>query len=602
MANNDTQLDETDNNIEPYLMTILSKKFEMASRDMTQSLLKSARSGVINVARDFSSAITLYDGRQFMMDEGLPVHSANIHFTPQYTLGKFDEIKPGDCFLTNSPYAGNTHHADYTLHVPVFYNDEPLFWAINRAHQADCGAPVPSTYLADAKNIYEEGPHLPSVRIQQEYENNEDIVRMLKLNIRLGETQWQGDYLAQLSAVRTGEEAIQDLCDEYGVETIKTFAEEWIDYGERMMRKEVRKLPADTIERTAYHDPVQFNDAAPEGVRIHVKLSIEPDEEMIYVDLTDNSENLPFGFNLSKATTVAGVYGGIFNNLDSDMPHNQGSINRIKIEMDQGKVVGDPKYPVGTATATTNVFNTLFNAVQASFGQLGEPYGMAEGHHGMPPGWGVISGSDFRRNGGDFVNQIFHNAGGGPAVHGHDGWLTYGVPGTGGVLQRDSIEIEEQLFPILVERHHLVDDSEGAGTWIGAPGSISAYRPREDPITIAYFGTCAEFPPKGILDGQAGGAVEIYKCQEDEEQVDLPTIGVEEITPEETVVSTTAGGGGYGPPSERDPEAVRNDVQAGLVSTERARDIYGVAVHWMGNEAKLDEKRSSKLRQAMEKD
>lgn len=101
-------------------MTVLSKKFEMVTREMTQTLLNSARSGVINSARDFSSPVTLYDGRQFMIDEGVPIHLGNVHLTPQYTLDHFDDISEGDCFLPNSPYAGNTHHGDYTLMVPVF--------------------------------------------------------------------------------------------------------------------------------------------------------------------------------------------------------------------------------------------------------------------------------------------------------------------------------------------------------------------------------------------------------------------------------------------------------------------------------------------------
>jgi N-methylhydantoinase B len=39
----------------------------------------------------------------------------------------------------------------------------------------------------------------------------------------------------------------------------------------------------------------------------------------------------------------------------------------------------------------------------------------------------------------------------------------------------------------------------------------------------------------------------------------------------------TGGGGGYGPPAERDPEAVRRDVSEGYVSAEAARRDYGAA-------------------------
>jgi len=596
----DTETMERSFEIEPYLMTILSKKFEMASREMTQSLLKSARSGVINVARDFSSAITLYDGRQFMIDEGLPCHAANIQFTPQYTLGVFDDIEEGDCFLTNSSFAGCTHHADYTLHVPVFYDGEPLFWTAIRAHQADCAAPEPATYLPWAKDIYEEGIHFPSVRTQENYEDKDDIIRMCKLNIRLGEEQWYGDYLGQVSGVRTGEEAIHEICDEYGVDLVKTFSEEWIEYGERMMRQEISELPDTTIQHTAYHDPIHINDAAPDGVPITVKLDIRPDEEKIVADIRDNMENIPAGFNLSKATTVASIYGGIFANLDSNIPHNNGSISRIDIKMDKGKIVGEPEYPVGTSVATTNINDTLYNAVQASFGQLGEPYGIAEGNPGMPPQWGVISGSDFRRDGEQYINQLFHTAGGGPGVHGHDGWNLLGIVITGGVMYRDSLEIDEQKFPILIKRNHLLQDSGGPGKWRGAPGSVSEFGPREDPMSFSYYCNAAEFPPQGILGGEAGDKAGMYIVNEDgSENHDLPTIGLEEIDPGQTVVGLIPGGGGYGNPLERETEMILHDVKEGYVSRDGAREDYGVVIEETTSGLAVDSEATEKLREEM---
>lgn len=585
-----------DYEMEPYELTVLSKKFESIIRTMTQTLMNSARSGVINGGRDFSSAITLFDGRQFMYDEGLPVHSANIHLVPEYTLEKFDDISEGDCFLTNSAYAGNSHHADYTLHVPVFFDGEPLFWSINRAHQADVGAPQPSTYLADAKNIYEEGPHFPSVRIQDHYEDKDDIVRMCKLNIRASDTQWYGDFRAQVGCVRTGEEQIQELCEEYGLETVRTFAEQWIEYGDRMMRSEIEKLPEGEVEHTTYHDPIPYNDAAPEGVPVNVKLSIDHDEEKIYVDLTDNIENVPAGVNLCEATTIAGVYGGIFYNIDSSVPHNHGSISRVEIEMDRGKIVGKPEFPIGTSVATTNICDELFNATQAAFGELGEPYGVSEGIGGIYPHIPVISGTDFRRDDEYYVNQLMLTCGGGACAHGHDGWITYGLSDSNGVLRIDSVEIAEQKYPILIHQYELLADTAGAGKWRGAPGVLLEYGPREDPMTAAYINKDCEFPPQGILGGEAGTPVEVYRRTAEGETEDLPNIGYPVIDPGETLVTEGAGGGGYGDPYDRDPKRVLEDVREDLVSIEVARETYGVAITETDDELAIDEEATRELR------
>lgn len=585
-----------DYELEPYLMTVLSKKFEMVTRDMTQTLLKSARSGVINSARDFSSAITLYDGRQFMIDEGVPIHLGNVHLTPQFTLEHFDDVSKGDCFLTNSPYAGNTHHGDYTLMVPVFYDNEPLFWSINRAHQADVGAPVPSTYVGNAKDLYEEGPHFPSVRIQEEYEDKDDIVRMCKLNIRAGDLQWFGDYRAQVAAVRAGEEELENVCEKYGVDLIKTFTEEWISYGEQMMKNEIRDLPDTAIENTSYHDPIP---GAPDGVPVNVKMDINPDEASIDVDLTDNIENVPCGFNLSEATTVAAVYTGIFVNLPPELPHNEGSISRINIEMDEGKIVGKPEFPVGTATATTNIASVLINAVQGAFGDLGEPYGIAEGNAGVGGFEPVISGIDPRRDGDPYVNQLILAGGGAPGLHGHDGWMTYTVTSSCGIINRDSVEVDEHLYPVLIRRNEFREDTAGDGRWRGSPSLISEYEPRFNTVTFTYFGDGNEFPLQGILGGTEGTPDVMTKIEENGEEVEVPSMIFDtlDIEPGERLISQKPGGGGYGDPMERDPERVRKDVEEGYISKEKARDVYGVVLTGEPGEMAVDRDRTDAVRQ-----
>lgn len=595
MASSDDTTDQTAEGMEPHLLTILSKKFEMVTRDMTQTLLKSARSGVINSARDFSSAVTLHDGRQFMIDEGLPAHLGNVHFTPRYTLSKFDDIAPGDCFLTNSPYAGGTHHADYTLHAPVFHDDEFLFWSINRAHQADVGAPLPSTYLGGAATVYEEGPHFPAIRIQADYEDRDDVVRTLKTNIRASERQWYGDYRAQVAAVRRGEEELRALCDEYGTETIREFSSAWLAYGEEMMRAEIRDLPATTIENTSRHDPIP--DAAPEGIPVRVSIEIDPDEERIRVDLTDNPPNIPAGFNLSEATTVSSVYGGIFVNVDPDVPHNHGSIGRIEIEMDEGKVVGRPEYPVGTATATTNVSAVLFNAVQGAFGELGEPYGLAEGNAGVGAFEPVISGVD-HRNGEEYINQLILAAGGAPGLYGHDGWMTYTIPVSAGIINADSVEIDEQKYPILIRRHEFETDTAGPGEWRGAPGARTVYEPRENPVSFTYYGDGGTFPPAGIRGGGEGAPDRVWRETADGRE-DLPTLTLDdavEVRPGEALATINPGGGGYGDPLDRDPERVRADVEAGYVSVEGAREDYGVVVDASGDGVAIDGDATARLR------
>lgn len=605
--------------VDPYLMIILPRMFEAISREMSFTLMRSGRSGVLNTARDFSSAIVTGDGRLFMIEEGLPSHVGTIHLSVEETLRLFDDLAPGDCIFNNCPYTGNDHHADITIMVPVFYDDEIVFWAVNRAHQADIGAPIPTTYPFMATTIYEEGIHFPCVRVQREYRDIKDIIRICTMKIRLPE-QWYGDYLAQVGAARIGERRIIDLCERYGIDTLKGFTEEWLDYSEKLMIEEIKKMPKTIIENETTHDPpIMFPNgpysipattpAVANGIPLKVKIQIDPDEAYITVDFRDNIENQPFGFNLCHATTLTGAYTGIFNNLSPNLPHNGGTLRRIKVLIDEGKIIGIPRYPASTACSTTNIFDRTVIMVSSAFAKLGSPWGMAEGNPGMPISSAVVSGYDWRRPGHpgevNYVNQLIIAGGsaGGPGVHGHDGWVSYGIPGTGGVLYMDSIELDELRFPIIFKEFGIVTDSGGAGKYDGAPSGDLIFGPRKDQMLIAYLCDGVNFPAKGVRGGGPGhpmvpSKVKIFKSGKIKESA-LPGMGIETLKRGEYIKSIIGGGGGYGDPLERDPELVRIRVRDEWVSPQKARETYGVVLKNVENSDKIevDYEASKKLRE-----
>jgi N-methylhydantoinase B len=310
---------------------------------------------------------------------------------------------------------------------------------------------------------------------------------------------------------------------------------------------------------------------------------------------------VPSGFNMSEATTIAAVYAGIFNNLSADIPHNHGAIEPINIEMDDGKLIGKPEYPAATSVATTEVCHVLINAVGAAFGELGEPHGLSEATTGILD-YPVISGEDFRRDDEEYINQIFMTAGGGPAGAGFDGWLSYTSPGAAAVAVRDSVEIDEGKFPILVKRNELSPDSEGPGKYRGAPGSITYIEPRKRPMNLGYTGNHRESPAQGILGGGDAECSSLFTVGPDGTKSDLPFFGVEEISPDERVVIEDSGSGGYGDPFARDPEKVLLDVRRDLVSITRAREAYGVAIEDTEEGLVIDEAATHELRANQEEE
>lgn len=560
---------------EPHLLSVLAAKLSAIVREMNSTLMKSSRSSVIKNSRDFSCGLLTYDHRLLSVEDCIPIHIAALELATKPITELFDDVRPGDAFMNNCPYTGNSHHADMTLCVPVFFDGEPLFWTLARAHHADIGAPIPSTYLPEAKTIYEEGVHLPCVRIQENFRDKADIIRMCRMKIRVADL-WYGDYSAQVGACRVGERRLIELASRYGTAAVKTFIEDWMHYGERRMDAEIRRLPKGKWSFSTRHDPVPG--ISEEGIPVNVDVEIFPERGEIVVDATNNVDCIPSGLNLTECTATAACRIGVFYNLDPSLPHNEGSASRIKVKLRENCVVGIPRYPVGTSVATTNLSSRLINAVASCFAALGEKYGMAEMAYSQALGEAVISGTDPTRGDLPYVNQIFVGYGGGAALHGYDGWLASGAACDGGQMALDSVEIIEAMYPVIIESRGCAENSGGPGQWEGAPGIEGVYRPLEGKLT-AFYGSDGDVnPARGVRGGGDAAVSGNWRRTASGQLEQLKAFGDVTIGPEEAIVFRACGGGGYGAAGERDPARVLRSVRRGWITAKRASEVYGVAV------------------------
>ena len=247
-------------------MTVIANRLDGIVREMTNTLLRAARSAVISSARDFSCCILTGDNQLLASAEGLPVHIFGAHLQGE-NLSRYHagDIREGDAYLDNDPYGGNTHPADHTFLVPVFIDDEHLFTTVAKCHMADIGNSIPSSYFAKALDVYEEGALVfPGVRIQRDYKNEPDVIRMCRARIRVPD-QWYGDALAALGSARIAERRLKELCRKYGAATIKIFIKDWFDYSERRAIESIRKLPAARITNTGL--PIRSKAFCPKVLR-----------------------------------------------------------------------------------------------------------------------------------------------------------------------------------------------------------------------------------------------------------------------------------------------------------------------------------------------
>lgn len=581
---------------DPMLLAVLSSRFGAILREMSNGVLRASKSGVIKIARDMSCAILTYDHRLLCIEECIPVHAAAIDLTTRPLTGFFDDIAEGDAFLNNCPYTGVTHHADLTLCVPVFCGGKPLFWTVSRAHHADVGAPIPSTYLPYARTIYEEGLHFPCVRVERGYREIRDIIRMAKIKVRVPDL-WYGDYLAQVGACRTAERRLRELVEKYGAATIAEFVEAWMAYGERRTAAAIRSLPAGTWRYENRHDPLPG--IADEGIPVKAAVTVDPEEALVTVDVRDNIDCIPGGLNLSETCSIAACRAGVFYNLDHTIPHNEGSARRIRVLLRDNCIVGRPRYPVGTSVATTNVTDRLVNAVSCCFAQIGPGHGMAEGGYQQALGLAVISGED-PRSSEPYVNQMFIGFGGGPGLPGYDGWLTFGGPVDGGMQILSPTEVDESMFPILFECRELAIDTLGHGEWDGAPGTVAVYGPTDGVMTAVYCSDGDTYPSRGVRGGGDGAPSINQKRTADGALVTLPSFHEERCAPGEAFRFVTTAGGGYGDPKRRDPAAVARAVDRGWLGKETAEAAYAVALRLAedGLSHTVDEAETARRRRA----
>jgi N-methylhydantoinase B len=250
----------------------------------------------------------------------------------------------------------------------------------------------------------------------------------------------------------------------------------------------------------------------------------------------------------------------------------------VTVQLREGCVVGIPRHPTSTSVATTNVGDRVTCAVQRALAEIDPNIGMADGGPVLPPSAGVISGLDPRAGDAPFCNEVLLGAGAGPGTPFSDGWLTITSMGNAGMPGLDSIEIDEIHHPILIRERRAVTDGEGAGRFRGAPGVRVVFEPVGCGLEIGYVsdgtinaaqganGGLAALPAKQWTERRDGGLRHLGVCEQ---------IWIDEG---ERIVSMSAGGGGFGPPIERETAKVEHDVREGWITAGRAASVYGVVL------------------------
>jgi N-methylhydantoinase B len=306
-------------------------------------------------------------------------------------------------------------------------------------------------------------------------------------------------------------------------------------------------------------------------------VSVNSDAGTVEIDLTDNPDCLPSGLNLSEACSGTAAMIGVFNSIDHQVPKNAGAFRRINVKLRRNCIAGITEHPFSCSAATTNISDRVANSVQLALSELGEGIGMAEIGAVIAPSAGVVSGID-ARNGRRFINQVFLAFSAGAASAHADAWWMMIDIGNGGMAGLDGVELDELYHPLLIKRRAFQPDTEGAGTFTGAPSTVVEFGPVLGSFQIAYGSDGHINAPRGVRGGLSGGAADQFRRYSDGTQIQLPACTQISVDDGEMIIAISTGGGGYGSPLRRAEGAVLADYREGWISQSRARDVYGVAI------------------------
>jgi N-methylhydantoinase B len=542
----------------PERFEVLAGALKGVALEMSEALHRSAYSPVIREMLDFSCALLDSDGRIVVQADDIPAQLGAMARIVDWIeeANPRDSWRPGDAFLVNHPYRGGAHTPDIFVFAPLFLDERLASWGGTCAHHVDVGGRNPGTEGADNTSIFQEGLLLPSVRAMREGKPVDEVWRLIEANVREPATTL-GDLRAQFAALSMAGRRLNELAERFGREPLLRGMRELQGYSERLLRAELRKLPDGVGEAEGFMDD---DGAGGPPVRIHARVSKRRDR--IVVDLSGTDAQREGGMNVPIVSTEATVYYAVRCAIGADVAVNDGFFRPIELVAPEGSYL-NPRFPAAVSVRHLTC-QRLADTLMRALGELVPERVSAGGFVGF---FSLMAAGPSPLDGRTVVLQdiLGGGTGGRRGLDGLDAVDTY--VSNCGLL---SAEVCETLYPWRVERTELVPDSGGPGTFRGGLGLRRSYRALAPQQSVLYVDqTNPRFAPHGLLGGGTGQPSRIFLRVAGRTRR-VPTKTTLLVPAGAEVVVETSGGGGWGPPGERDPGSLVADVRDGVVGTKGA--------------------------------
>ncbi len=545
---------------DPIATGIVHQELNAAATLMKKALVRTAFSPIIYEALDF--AVALYDDDYALLAQAptLPAFMGTLGFCVRAAVeavGGTEMLRPGDVILYNDPYGTGSHPQDAAMIVPVFVGDELIGFSAVKAHWLDIAGKDP--YCTDTVDVFQEGTIFPGVKLYDGGALVDPVYRMVVANTRMPDAVI-GDINAMVASTRTGGEALAVVAATHGVEAFRRCVSRMYQHGEAVIRSWTARLPDGSYTASG---SIDSDGVTPGPVPFSVRVVI--DGSTVRVDYSDAPAQVAGPINCPLPSTVSASRLAVAFLAGAAAP-NEGHFRAVEVVTRRGTLF-HPTRPAPCfmyGIPADHAIDLVLRAIGEQVPGLG-PAGSGADINALV-WWGTRAGS-----GEGWTDGAPHPVGQGGDVHGDGGSaLMYHSESA---TRFTSTEIWESRNPWLVERCALAPDSAGVGRHRGGLGLDLSFRVLEDCyLTSALARTTGA--PYGMFGGGEGrpNGLEVRTAAGEISRHALTTrIPLAAGT---VVHLRTGSGGGYGPPSEREPAAVHSDVREGYTTEAHARSHY----------------------------
>ena len=507
---------------DPVTLELFNRRFMGVAEAMGAALERTAHSVNIKERLDFSCALFDADGGLVANAPHMPVHLGSMGASVRAVRDRHPDLKTGQAFALNNPYAGGTHLPDITVVMPVFMADtdaKPAFYVAARGHHADVGGVQPGSMPPFSRTIGEEGVMLDALPIMAGGRFLDAEVRAALLAgpypARAPDRNL-ADLKAQVASCQAGAVAVAEMIRGHGPDAVARYMGFVQDNAAEAVRRAVGRL-TNGFARVPLDG----------GGEIVVRTTVNTDAREATLDFTGSGDQLGSNFNAPSAIVdAAALY--VFRTLvDDDIPLNAGCLRPLHILTRDGSVLA-PHPPAAVVAGNVETSQHVVDALYAALGVMANSQG---------------SMNNFTF--GDEVRQYYETiCGGTGATAAHDGASAVQSHMTNSRLTDP--EILERRFPVRVESFGVRVGSGGRGARQGGDGACRRIRFLA-PMEAALLSSRRDNAPQGLAGGGPGQPGRQRLIAASGAVRELSGCFSVKVELGDVIEIETPGGGGFGP-------------------------------------------------------